>query len=50
MKKFTNDNVIIVIGTEGSGKRIRALKYINDDCIVINYDKYQQIKLLKIYI
>lgn len=39
IKKLTNDNVINVIGTKGSGKTTSTLKYINDDdYIVINCD------------
>lgn len=40
IKKITNDNVINIIGTKGSGKTTSTLKYINDDnYIVINCDK-----------
>ena len=40
IKKLTNDNVINVIGTKGSGKTTSTLKYINDDdYIVINCDR-----------
>ena len=40
-KVLTNDNVINIIGTSGSGKTTTSLKYIsgNDDYIVINCDK-----------
>lgn len=40
VKKITDDNVINVIGTKGSGKTTSTLKYINDDdYIVINCDR-----------
>lgn len=40
-KVLTNDNVINIIGTSGSGKTTTSLKYINDynDYIIINCDK-----------
>ncbi len=40
VKKITNDNVINIIGTKGSGKTTSTLEYINDDnYIVINCDR-----------
>ena len=40
VKKITDDDVINVIGTKGSGKTTSTLKYINDDdYIVINCDR-----------
>lgn len=40
IKKLTDDDVINVIGTKGSGKTTSTLKYINDDnYIVINCDR-----------
>ena len=40
VKKLTDDNVINIIGTKGSGKTTSTLKYINnDDYIVINCDR-----------
>ena len=40
IKKLTDDNVINIIGTKGSGKTTSTLKYItNDDYIVINCDR-----------
>ena len=39
VKDLTNDNIINVIGTKGSGKTTTSLNYINDDeYIVINCD------------
>ena len=39
-KVLTNDNVINIIGSKGSGKTTSSLKYINDDnYIVINCDR-----------
>ena len=39
VKDFTDDNVINIIGTKGSGKTTSSLKYINDDnYIVVNLD------------
>ena len=40
IKKLTNDEIINIIGTKGSGKTTSSLKYIdNDDYIVINCDR-----------
>lgn len=40
VKKLTNDDVVNVIGTKGSGKTTSTLKYINDEnYIVINCDR-----------
>lgn len=40
VKKLTNDNIINIIGTKGSGKTTSSLKYIDDDnYIVINCDR-----------
>ena len=40
VKKLTNDKVINIIGTKGSGKTTSSLKYIeNDDYIVVNLDR-----------
>ena len=40
IKKLTDDNIVNVIGTKGSGKTTATLKYINDDnYIVINCDR-----------
>jgi len=40
IKKLTDDNVINIIGTKGSGKTTSTLEYItNDDYIVINCDR-----------
>lgn len=40
IKKLTNNNIINIIGTKGSGKTTLSLKYLNDDnYIVINCDK-----------
>lgn len=40
IKKITEDDVVNVIGTKGSGKTTSTLKYINDDnYIVINCDR-----------
>ena len=40
IKKLSNDNIINIIGTKGSGKTTSANKYIeNDDYIVINCDR-----------
>lgn len=37
---LTDDNIVNVIGTKGSGKTTSTLKYINDDdYIVINCDR-----------
>ncbi len=39
-KVLTDDNVVNIIGTKGSGKTTASLKYINDsDYIVINCDR-----------
>lgn len=41
IKKLSDDNVINVIGTKGSGKTSSALKYIGDnDYLVINCDNF----------
>lgn len=49
IKKLTNDNVINVIGTKGSGKTTSTLKYINDDdYIVINCDRLYDMPIDKI--
>ena len=41
IKKLSDDNVINVIGTKGSGKTSSALKYISDsDYLVINCDNF----------
>ena len=40
VKDLTNDNIVNVIGTKGSGKTTSSLKYIDDDdYIVINCDR-----------
>ena len=39
MKKKTDDDIVNVIGTKGSGKTTSSLKYMNDDFIVINCDR-----------
>ena len=40
IKKLTNDDVINIIGTKGSGKTTSTIKYIDDeDYIVINCDR-----------
>ena len=40
IKKLTNDDIINIIGTKGSGKTTSTLEYINnDDYIVINCDR-----------
>ena len=40
IKDLTDDNVINVIGTKGSGKTTSTIKYINDDkYIVVNCDR-----------
>ena len=40
IKKLTDDNVVNIIGTKGSGKTTSTLKYISDDSyIVINCDR-----------
>ena len=49
IKKLTNDNVINIIGTKGSGKTTSTLKYINDDdYIVINCDRLYEMPTDKI--
>lgn len=49
IKKLTDDNVINVIGTKGSGKTTSTLKYINDDdYIVINCDRLYEMPTDKI--
>ena len=40
VKDLTDDNIVNVIGTKGSGKTTSSLKYIDDDdYIVINCDR-----------
>ena len=40
IKDLTDDNIVNVIGTKGSGKTTSSLKYIDDDdYIVINCDR-----------
>ena len=40
VKKLTEDNILNIIGTKGSGKTTLSLKYIDDDdYIVINCDR-----------
>ena len=49
MKKITNDDVINVIGTKGSGKTTSTIKYINeDDYIVINCDRLYEMPIDKV--
>lgn len=49
IKKLTNDNVINVIGTKGSGKTTSTIKYINDgDYIVINCDRLYEMPTDKV--
>lgn len=49
IKKLTNDNVINIIGTKGSGKTTSTLKYINDDdYIVINCDRLYEMPTDKV--
>lgn len=49
IKKLTNDDVINVIGTKGSGKTTSTLKYINDNhYIVINCDRLYEMPTDKI--
>ena len=49
IKKMTNDDVINVIGTKGSGKTTSTLKYINDDnYIVINCDRLYEMPTDKV--
>ncbi len=49
IKKLTNDEVINVIGTKGSGKTTSTLKYINnDDFIVINCDRLYEMPTDKV--
>lgn len=44
IKKLTNDEVINIIGTKGSGKTTSTIKYINDDnYIVINCDRLYEL-------
>jgi dephospho-CoA kinase len=44
IKKLTDDDVVNVIGTKGSGKTTSTLKYINDDnYIVINCDRLYEL-------
>ena len=46
IKKLTNDDVINIIGTKGSGKTTSTLKYINDDnYIVINCDRLYELPI-----
>ena len=50
LKKITDDDVINVIGTKGSGKTTSSLKYINDDnYIVINCDRLLELPENNIY-
>ena len=35
VKKLTNDNIINIIGTKGSGKTTSSLKYIDDDNYIV---------------
>lgn len=40
IKELTNDSIINIIGTKGSGKTTTSIEYIkNDDYIVVNCDK-----------
>ena len=49
IKKLTNDDVINVIGTKGSGKTTSTIKYINnDDYIVINCDRLYEMPTDKV--
>ena len=49
IKKLTDDDVINVIGTKGSGKTTSTLKYIEDeDCIVINCDRLYEMPTDKV--
>lgn len=49
IKKLTNDNVINVIGTKGSGKTTSTIKYIyDDDYIVINCDRLYEMPTDKV--
>ena len=54
IKKLSDDNVINVIGTKGSGKTSSALKYISDsDYLVINCDNFYDMPVFdggKLYI
>ncbi len=46
IKKLSDDDIINVIGTKGSGKTTSANKYIyNDDYIVINCGKQYKYRL-----
>lgn len=46
IKKLTDDDVVNVIGTKGSGKTTSTLKYINDDnYIVINCDRLYEMPI-----
>lgn len=50
IKKLTDDNVVNIIGTKGSGKTTSSLKYINDDnYIVINCDRLLELPENNIY-
>ena len=49
IKKLTDDDVINVIWTKGSGKTTSTLKYIEDeDCIVINCDRLYEMPTDKV--
>ena len=49
IKKLTNDNVINISGTKGSGKTTSTIKYINDDdYIVINCDRLYEMPTDKV--
>lgn len=49
IKQLTEDDVINVIGTKGSGKTTSTLKYINDeDYIVINCDRLYEMPTDKV--
>ena len=49
IKKLTNDDVINVIGTKGSGKTTSTIKYINnDEYIVINCDRLYEMPTDKV--
>ena len=49
IKKLTDDDVINIIGTKGSGKTTSTLKYIDDeDYIVINCDRLYEMPTDKV--
>ena len=49
VKKLTNDNIINIIGTKGSGKTTSTIKYIyDDDYIVINCDRLYEMPIDKV--